>query len=161
MQFELSGKKRFAALGVTELTGRYSTLLAGEMPPWNTYFFETRNGFFSKQSYFRGLDPFEFQGNRMWSLNLEHDFYDLPTRLLGVHFLDFLDLHWLFHGGIGAADVAAAQSYSIINTESKPYAEIGFGIGNIYNILRLEGTWRLTHKKASNFYPTLDIHFSF
>jgi hypothetical protein len=158
---DLSLKKRLGGLGVSELTGRYSTLLAGNLPRWNTFFFETRSGFFSNENYFRGLNYFEFQGNRMWSLNLEHNFYDLPTRLLGIHFLDFLDLHWLLHAGIGVIDLTGVNNYSVLTTTGKPYSEIGLGIGNIYNILQLEGTWRLTHRQQSNFYPTLAIKLSF
>ncbi|MFI5264799.1 MAG: DUF5686 family protein, partial [Candidatus Kapaibacterium sp.] len=169
LQLQVTGKKRFGGLGVTELTGRYSTLLSKEYPPWligplpswDYFFFETRSGFFSHEGYFRGLSPFEFQGDRMWSLNLEHNFYDLPTRLLGIHFLDQFDLHWLLHAGIGQIELGGAVPAGAPVTAEKPYSEIGFGIGNILNVLQLEGTWRLSHKTSNNFYPTLDIHFSF
>ncbi|MFI5264853.1 MAG: hypothetical protein ACHQM6_10085, partial [Candidatus Kapaibacterium sp.] len=139
----------------------YPPWLIGPLPQWDYFFFETRNGFFSHEGYFRGLSPFEFQGDRMWSLNLEQNFYDLPTRILGIHFLDQFDLHWLFHAGIGAIELGGAVPVGSPVTAGKPYSEIGFGIGNIFNILQLEGTWRLTHKTTNNFYPTLDIHFSF
>ncbi len=171
LQLELTGSKRFGGLGITELTGRYSTLLSkeyppwliGPLPPWDYFFFESRSGFFSHERYFRGLSPFEFQGDRMWSLNLEHNFYDLPTRLLGIHFLDQFDLHWLLHAGIGQIELGGAVPVGAPVTAEKPYSEIGFGIGNIYNILQVEGTWRLTHRSTtvSNFYPTLEIKFSF
>jgi hypothetical protein len=169
LKLELTAGKRFGGLGVTELTGRYYTLLGpedpapsvGPLPSWDYFFFETRSGFFSHEGYFRGLSPFEFQGDRLWSLNLEHNFYDLPTRLLGIHFLDFLDLHWLLHGGIGEIEHGGVLPLGSSITNGKPYSEVGFGIGNIYNILQLEGTWRLTHKTSNNFYPTLEIKFSF
>ncbi len=158
---ELVLKKRFGGLGVTELTWRGSESISGELPRWNDFYFETRSGFFSHQGYFRGLSPFEFLGNNLLSLNLEHNFYDLPTRILGIHFLDQFDLHWLLHAGIGSLEFAGNNQSSARTTECKPYSEIGFGIGNIYNILQLEGTWRLTHKGQSNFYPTLDLRLSF
>jgi len=161
LQLELTANHKFGALGISELTTRFSTLVSGDLPRWNNFFFESRSGFFSHGSYFRGLSPFEFQGDRLMSLNLEHNFYDLPTRLLGIHFLDFLDLHWLFHTGVGLLDFSHSHTYSALTTGYLPYSEIGFGIGNIYNILQLEGTWRLTHKTGSNFYPTLEIKFSF
>ncbi|MDP4219267.1 MAG: DUF5686 family protein [Bacteroidota bacterium] len=161
IQLQLSFKKRLGALGEAELTGRYSTLLAGALPFWHSLFFETRDAFFSKPSYFRGLDPFEFRGNRLWSLHLEHNFYDLPTQLLGIHFLDQFDLHWLFHAGIGQIEMIGARNFASATTADRPYSEIGMGIGNIFNILQIEGTWRLTHRRESNFYPTLSMQLSF
>ncbi len=157
---ELFLKKRFGGLGVTELILRGAGI-SGEVPRWNALFFETRSGFFSHQGYFRGLAPFEFLGNNLISLNLEHNFYDLPTRILGIHFLDQFDLHWLIHAGIGTLEFNGTSNFPDQTTDRKPYSEIGFGIGNIYNILQLEGTWRLTHQQQSNFYPTLELRLSF
>ena len=169
LKLELVGNKRIGGLGLMEITARYETLLTpelpapfvGPLPSWDYFFFETRSGFFSHNGYFRGLSPFEFQGDRLWSLNLEHNFYDLPTRLLGIHFLDQFDLHWLLHAGIGEIEHEGVFPLGSPITGGKPYSEIGLGIGNIMNILQLEGTWRLTHKTTSNFYPTLEIKFSF
>jgi len=163
IQLQLSASKKLGAIGTLELIGRYSTLFGGIMPAWHTFFFETRDAIFSKPTYFRGLEPFEFQGNRLWSLNLEHDFFDLPTRILGIHFLDQFDLHWLLHAGIGQIEMNGTGDFPITTTANKPYSEIGMGIGNILNILRIEGTWRLTYRRTdiSNFYPTLGLGFSF
>jgi hypothetical protein len=163
LQLKLTTKKNIGALGVFELIGRYSTLFAGVIPAWNTFFFETRDGIFSKPTYFRGLDAFEFQGDRLWSLNLEHNFYDLLTRLLGIHFLDQFNLHWLLHAGIGQIELDHPTNFYLNTTANRPYSEVGLGIGNIFNILQIEGTWRLTHKREnkSNFYPTLSLALSF
>ena len=158
---EISLKKRFGGLGVSELIFRESESFSGELPRWNSFYFETRSGFFSHQGYFRGLAPFEFLGNNLLSLNLEHNFYDLPTRILRIHFLDQFDLHWLLHAGIGTLEFTGTSNFPVQTTVRKPYSEIGFGIGNILNVLQLEGTWRLTHKQQSNFYPTLDLRLSF
>jgi hypothetical protein len=161
LQLKLSAKQQFGALGNTELIGRYSTLFAGSIPTWHTFFFETRDGIFSKPTYFRGLDPFEFQGDHLYSINLEHDFYDLPVRLLGLHFLEQFDLHWMLHAGIGQLELNRGSTTPFATTANIPYSEIGMGIGNIFNILSIEGTWRLTHKREHNFYPTIVLGFSF
>ena len=44
---------------------------------------------------------------------------------------------------------------------AKPFAEAGFGIGNILNVLRFDATWRLTYKTANNFYVTGTLAISF
>ncbi len=162
-QLKLEGSTgiRFGGLGKLEVTGRYHTTLSGFVPGWALYHFETRNKFFSAASYFRGLDPFEFQGDQLWMLYGEHNFYDLPMRILGITPSEYLNFHWFVFGGIGEADFRSEAPLGIHTTHDKPHGEIGVGIGNIFNILRLEGTWRLTHKKETNFYPTLSLGFTF
>ena len=159
--FELTASERLGGWGSAELIARYAMTFAGALPRWNLMYFETRNKFFSKFGYFRGLAPFEFMGDRIWSMHLEHNFYDLPTRLLGLHFMDGLNLHWRFHGGIGEADIIRSGTAQYATTVGKPYGEIGFGIGNIFNLITLEATWRLAHKGSSNFYPTAAVQLTF
>jgi hypothetical protein len=159
--FELSTSKRLGGWGVMEIIGRFSTIYSGGLDRWNMFYFETRNKFFSKFGYFRGLYPFEFSGDRVWSVHLEHNFYDLPTRIVGIHFLDDLNLQWRLHGGIGASDIIRAETDPVVTTEGKPYAEIGFGVGNIFNIISLDATWRLNHKRETNFYPSVVVQFTF
>lgn len=158
---EVTSAIRLGALGRVELTGRYQTALSGTLPRWDLAFFETRNKFFSAGSYFRALDPFEFMGDRLWMLYAEHNFYDLPLRLFGIKLPEDIDLHWFVFGGMGEADFRSTALAGVHTTHDKPHAEIGVGIGNILNIIRLEGTWRLTHTKESNFYPTISIGFTF
>lgn len=152
---------RLGILGRLEISGRYYTLISGDLPRWNLFYFETRNEFFSSSGNFRALDPFEFMGDRLWMLYAEHNFYDLPMRLLGIAPPEYMNFHWFVHGGIGDADFRSRALATIRTTSDRSYMEIGFGVGNIFNIIRLEGTWRLTHKKASNFYPTVSLGFTF
>jgi hypothetical protein len=158
---ELKASKRLGGWGVMDITGRYQSALAGLLPRWDLLYFETRDEFFSRFNNLRGMKPFEFMGDRVWSVVLEHNFYDLPTRLLGLHFMDPLNLQWRFHAAIAAADMLRSGTAFAQTTNGKPFSEIGFGVGNIYNIINLEATWRLTHKTGSDFYPTVSIAFSF
>lgn len=161
IKLELGAGVRLGGLGKLDITGRYYSTPSGAVPRWNLYYFETRNKFFSSTSYFRALDPFEFQGDQLWMLYGEHNFYDLPLRILGITPSEYLNFHWFVFGGIGEADFRSEAPLGIHTTHDKPHGEIGVGIGNIFNILRLEGTWRLTHKKETNFYPTLSLGFTF
>jgi hypothetical protein len=152
---------RLGGLGKVDITGRYHSIVSGSLPRWNLFYFETRNKFFSSSSHFRALEPFEFMGDQLWMLYGEHNFYDLPMRLLGIKPSEYLNFHWFVFGGLGEADLTSSPVTDIHTTHDKPHGEIGVAIGNIFNIIRLEGTWRLTHKKTSNFYPTLSLGFTF
>jgi hypothetical protein len=146
---------------VLDLTGRYQTTLAGSLSNWALLFFETRNQFLSKFKYLRGLKPFEFMGDEIWSVNLEHNFYDLPTRMLGLHFLDPLGLQWRFHAAVAGTRIIRSGTAPAPTTGAKPYTEAGFGVGNIFHIINLEATWRLDHKTGSDFYPTVALELVF
>jgi hypothetical protein len=159
--FSLDVSRRFGGWGVTNIIGRYEQAFAGELERWNTLYFETRNKFFSKSGEFRGLYPFEFMGDRTWAVHLDQNFYDLPTRITELHFMDDLNLQWHLHGGIGGSDIMRSGTAIVPTTNDKPYGEVGFGIGNIMNIIYLDATWRLTHKRETNFYPSVAVQFTF
>jgi hypothetical protein len=160
-KLDLGASMRLGGLGKVEITARYHTALSGALPRWNLFFFETRNKFFSSSNNFRGLRPFEFMGEELWMLYAEHNFYDLPMRLVGIEPSEYLDFHWFLFGGIGGTKLQTSSDLDISTTKGRPYGEIGVGIGNIFNIVRFEGTWRLTHKGESNFYPTVSLGFTF
>jgi hypothetical protein len=111
------------------------------------------------------MEPQEFKGDHLWSAMLEQNFYDLPTRLLGVTFLDPLDLHWIAFGNAGQALLSQSLRPQlgtlIVGTGSTPFVEAGLGIANIYNVARVDAAWRLTHKRETNFRASLSFGFSF
>ena len=159
--FGLSLQKRLGGWGIMEVTARYEKTFSGGLPAWNLFYLETRNQFFAKFNNFKGLDPFEFMGDEAASIYVEHNFYDLPTRLVGLDFMEPLNLQWRIHGGIAATRINQEGTAQAVTTNDKPYAEIGFGVGNIFNLFNLNGTWRLTHKRETNFYPTVGVQISF
>ncbi|MBS1904215.1 MAG: carboxypeptidase-like regulatory domain-containing protein [Bacteroidetes bacterium] len=160
-QVDLSASKRLGGWGVMQITGLYQTTLAGGLPRWNLLYFETRDEFFSKFDHIRGMKPFEFMGDRIWSVDIDHNFYDLPTRLLGLNFLDPLNLQWRVHAAIAATSITHSATAPAATTGERPYTEIGFGVGNIYHIINLDATWRLDHKTGSDFYPSVNLQFVF
>lgn len=153
--------KRLGGWGVMDLTARYATALSGELPRWNSFFIETRDRFFSHFNNFRGLYPLEFMGDEVASLHLEHNFYDLPTRVVGLDFMEPLKLQWRLHGGIAATNTNRSGSAIVPTTNDRPYGEVGVGVGNIFNLVNLDATWRLNHIRETNFYFTVAIQFSF
>lgn len=119
-------------------------LLSGVLPTQSLFFIEGRNAVLAPSDVFRTVSPFEFQGDHLAEIMFEQNFYDLPTRALGINMPQ--DLHWL-----GFANMALVDEQVI---------EAGFGIGNILNLLRVDATWRITPRIEHNFFVTGTVAFS-
>jgi hypothetical protein len=149
--------------GKTWLAASWNDLLSGALPAQSLFFFDARDAIIAPRDVFRTLSPFEFQGDRTWTIQLEQNFYDLPTRALGIHMP--IDLHWFGFANMAGASLSSATSVilpaPVQTLGSTPFAEAGFGIGNILNVLRFDAAWRLDYKTANNFYVTGTLAISF
>jgi hypothetical protein len=160
-RLNLEGK--LGGWGKTWLAASWNELLSGTLPSQNLFFFDARDAIVAPRDVFRTLSPFEFQGDRTWTLQLEQNFYDLPTRALGITMP--IDLHWFGFANVAGASLTdatrAALATPVQTLGTKPFAEAGFGIGNILNVLRFDATWRLDYKTSNNFYVTGTLAISF
>ncbi|GEM_PF-2577073 len=163
-----------AALGVTLdgklggwgkawLSTNYKMLLLGALPAQSLFFFEARDAVLAPRDVFRTLSPFEFEGDRAWTVMFEQNFYDLPTRALGLKI--FQDLQWFGFANAAGATLSSATQTLLpvprVTLGSVPYAEAGFGIGNILNVLRFDAAWRLTHRLQNNLFVTGTMAITF
>ncbi len=160
---DLSLEGKLGGWGKARLSGAYSSLAHGALPRQALFFFESRDAIVAPRSVFRTMSPFEFQGDQTWQAMFEQNFYDLPTRALGIHLPT--ELHWFgFVNAAGSTVSNASQALSptIIQTLSgAPYVEAGVGLGNIFNLVRFDASWRLTHRIEHNFYVTGTMAISF
>jgi hypothetical protein len=136
--------------GSTWLKARVSDLFHGALPKQKLFYVESRNAVLAPRDVFRTMSPLEFESDRLWLLMFEQNFYDLPTRLLGITMPT--ELHWF-----GFANAAGANMPVLTG----PFLEAGFGIGNIFNILRFDAAWRLTQRVEHNFFVTGTLALSF
>ncbi len=159
----LSLEGKLGGWGKAWISGTYKALLNGALPEQRLFFFDARDAIIAPRDVFRTLSPFEFQGDKTWTLQFEQNFYDLPTRALGITMP--IDLHWF-----GFANMAGASLSNATNTAlavpvqtlgAKPFAEAGFGIGNILTVLRFDATWRLDYFAQHNFFVTGTLAISF
>jgi hypothetical protein len=161
----LDYQTKLSGLGKSTLHGFAGSVLSGDPGYQNVFGFETYNAILSKPTIFRTMEPHEFKGDRLWSVMLEQNFYDLPMRLLGITFLDPLDLHWIGFGNIGQATLSQKLRPQlgtlIVGTGEIPFIEAGFGIANIFNIARVDVAWRLRAHSQSNPYISLSFGTSF
>ena len=149
--------------GKTWIESSYNSILHGALPNQQLFYFESRDAIVAPHDVFRTMSPLEFQGDEVWTVMYEQNFYDLPTRLLGITMP--VDLHWLGFANVAGATITTASQRSLASAVetlgSIPYVETGFGIGNILNVLRLDATWRLTHRVQNNFFVTGTLAVSF
>ncbi len=137
-----------------------ASLSKGDLPCQKLFFFDTRNSVLAHSDVFRTMSPFEFQGTSAFSFMVDQNFYDLPTRALGITLP--LALEWHGFVNIAGASFENVQPLSRkVQTLNSPFVEAGFGIGNILNALRFDATWRLTHMLAQNFFVTGTVALSF
>ena len=108
----------------------------------------------SQYGTMRTISPGEFFGDRVTAFSMEHFFNDELFRFFGLNFL--IDWQFNLSAHFNAALVEISPASKAIITQSytefkKPFAEIGFGIGQALIPLRLEFTWKLNYIGSRNF----------
>lgn len=120
------------------------------------------------QSYtFRTLKTGEIFGDRAIVLSLEHNFTDEIFRFLHLNFLIDWQMNLTGHFNAGFIE-NSSDSKSILPLDRNgnplqveefrtPFAEIGFGIGQVLFPFKLEFTWKLNHLNKNNIVFGLNI----
>ncbi len=107
---------------------------------------------------YRTVDFAEVFGDKVFKLGLEYDFRDEFFNMFNLPVLE--DLQLLFTTYFNAAWTSISDKSKELNknlfvkepTEFiKPLYEVGFSIGQVMIPLRVEFTWRLTHRKDNEF----------
>jgi hypothetical protein len=128
----------------------------GYLPPQRLFSFNAAAGGFSPGGVMKTMTPREFHGDRYAKLLVEHNFGSLPFRLAGVPWFKRTDL--ILYAGFGYTDIseksASIQIYPVTTTDGI-FREVGFGLGRLLTLFRLDFTWRLNHKLERNFRVTL------
>ncbi|MBA4405977.1 hypothetical protein C0389_01755 [bacterium] len=107
------------------------------------------------QSYsFRTLRAGEVFGDRVATLFIEHNFNDEIFRLLHLNFLIDWQVNLSMHVNLAWLKISPESKsilpHSFLEFE-KPFAEIGFGVGQSLFPFRLEFTWKLNYFGNTNF----------
>ena len=121
---------------------------------------------FLDRSAFSCMDYYEFASDRWVTASYEHN---LDGFLLGkIPLIRLLDLREVLTvrtawGTISRQNRENAPYRLLDGMEAleKPYVEVGAGIANIFRLLRIDGFWRLTHKKNRNFVINLSLDLDF
>lgn len=112
-----------------------------------------------KNFSFRTVSIGQSFGDRVVSLSMEENFNDDIFRLLRIPLLS--DWHFTLSGHLNFAWLkvsgATRNLFAADYVEyEKPLVEAGFGIGQILLPLRVEFTWRLSHREINNFVVSIN-----
>lgn len=140
----------FGGWGQLGLWASAAAILHGAMGNQHLYYFESPVDFTRRARRFLTMKELEYQGDKIAMFFAEQDLRDLPVRALGLSFLKPYDIHWIAFANVGASSITEETKQMLVEpiktTGRGPYLEAGAGISNIFNILRLDFAWRITHR---------------
>jgi len=112
-----------------------------------------------KDFSFRTLGIGDVFGDRIASLNIEHNFNDELFRFLKIPYLKDMRLIFYVYMNMAISDISP-ESKSILPVSYKtfehPFYELGFGIGQALLPIRFEFTWKLNYRGENNFVFGID-----
>ncbi|MBR5256701.1 MAG: carboxypeptidase-like regulatory domain-containing protein [Bacteroidales bacterium] len=121
---------------------------------------------FMDRSAFSCMNYYEFASDRWVTASYEHN---LDGFILGkIPFIRLMDLREVLTvrtawGTISPQNKenAVYQLLPGMGALEKPYVEAGIGVSNIFRIFRIDGFWRLTHRKDRNFVINISMDVDF
>jgi hypothetical protein len=118
------------------------------------------------RSAFSCMDYYEFASDRWVTASYEHN---LDGFILGkIPLVRRLDLREVLTVRTAWGTISERNWENAIyrplpgmSALEKPYVEAGVGIANIFRIFRVDGFWRLTHRKDRNFVVNVAMDLDF
>ena len=136
--------------------GMYNT---GKLPYQFMYALPGNINLLSKQNSFRTLRINEVVGEKVLTLNIEHDFRTELFRFLGIPLLKDWEITVNTFFNAAVSDIGN-ESSSLLPVEVKtfphPFYEIGFAIGQGIIPFQLEFAWKLNYRGRNNFVISLN-----
>ena len=118
-------------------------------------FLESHRGnetYFYSSNVFNTMNFFEFLSDRFASLQLQHHFNGLLLNRIPI----IKKLKWrelvtanILYGALSFKNSKFNENKDFSTLERKPYMEAGFGIENIFKIIRVDFLYRLTYTDAN------------
>jgi hypothetical protein len=127
------------------LAGGFS---GGTLPLQRAFTLETASSGIGALGVMHAMEVKEFGGTEYIACSIEHNFRSLPFLALGLPFLYERSIELLLHGGI--ARTWNRSSLPLAETEGW-YAEAGFGVNRLFDLLRADLIWRLTEPRTFRF----------
>ena len=129
----------------------------GALPPQQMFDVISRSDVFEAGTAMRTALAKEFAGDRIIVLQIDYTVGSAPFRWLGIPVIKKTDL--IFFTGSAWSDVSAkslALQTVPISTARQIYTEAGFGLGRVMGFLRIDCTWRVTHREHNCFYFSIE-----
>lgn len=159
----LYSRQRLGGLGITSLT-LYGGVSEKNLPPQRYFQTVSGAGAISGRGCFYTVFQQGYFGDRNASLFVDHDFGHTLLRGSGLPLLKKLPFTLSVHGGAFWTDFKDNRDLQDYRIASKPYSELGFGIGNLTPFLsvfnfQIRFTWQLSRYGGDRFLLTWGIGF--
>jgi len=131
----------------------------GTLPYQDMYALPGNINLISKQYTFRTLRVNEVFGERLVTLNLEHNFGSELFRMFNIPLLKDWDitLNTFFNTAFSEVGQQSAEQINIeLNSFPHPFYEIGFGIGQGIFPIQLEFAWKLNYRESNKFVVSIN-----
>jgi hypothetical protein len=141
--------------------------ILGEVPYPFLKLHEGNQTFFLDKTAFTCMNYYEFASDRWVSTMYEHNLNGL---ILGrIPLIKRLDLREILtlKAAVGTLSETNRNGRILpiegLSTIEKPYVEAGVGLSNLFRVLRVDATWRLTHRlpDSRNFRVTVGFDVQF
>ncbi len=121
-------------------------IITGNYGPQHLFSPASTLGFFSPPQAFKDLNPYQFAGNEMIAIHIEHNWRTIPFQALGLNFIS--DLYLDFITGVSVLKTWNKSSYLTASSMNKPYWEIYAGVSRILAAFRVDVSYN-SFKKIS------------
>ena len=131
----------------------------GPLPYQDLYSLPGNIEYLSKHGTFRTLDVNEVLGEKVITLNVEHQFRDELFRMLNIPGLKNweITLNLFFNIALSEIEEELEAIYPVpIKQFPHPFYEIGFGLGQGIIPMQLEFAWKLNYRDGNNFRVSLN-----
>ena len=127
---------------------------------------EGNQTYFLDKSGFSCMNYYEFASDRWITAFYEHNFNGFFFGKIPL--LNRLDLREVVTGRVAWGTISNQNTVQApylllegMGSLEKPYVEVGAGISNIFRMFRIDGFWRLTHRKEKNFTINIGLDLEF
>lgn len=110
---------------------------------------------------FRTINQDAYLGNAYLCFFIENNFKNTIFNFLSLPFLKNSKFDLYLFGNFGWIKNKKWVNGNSASISQNPLAEGGFGLGNIFFFLRMDFTWRLTHREKSNFFFNISSNLTY
>lgn len=111
-------------------------IISGNYGPQHILTPNSAYSIYSPLGVFKGIKPYEYVGNEMLAIHVEHNWRTVPFQAIG--FTALADLHLDIITGVSGLKMWNSSGYLETNNLSKPYWEAYVGISRIFAFLRID-----------------------
>jgi hypothetical protein len=129
---------------------------SGQLPPQRIFDLYGSTSDISLQGSLKTVAIKEFAGDRIATFAVEHNFASLPFRTIGLPLMENVDfLITASAAWTGLSNESRLFQTVSLRTNRNVLVEVGFGLGRLLTMFRLDFSWRLTERTGRNFAVTL------